>query len=178
MTRRFGILAFQLLFALLAASAESPPVDTHLQTAPGTARFPRHAPIDEWRFHGDIPHPEDASLYAQSWNWKDALTVRHGYELSYSLLAHESDLQLGSFLERHSFLEMQGDNAMINAIKKAEGDDAFLVGFYEWVGKENDFTLRPDAALKSAVETDLIKRPLHSVTSKDSIITVRTKPPR
>jgi alpha-mannosidase len=78
--------------------------------------------------------------------------------------------------ESHSFLQLPAENVVFTAAKKAEDDNALILRFYEWAGKESDVTVRPNAAVESAAETDLIERPLQTLPSKDGVITIHTKP--
>jgi len=128
------------------------------------------------------PHADEGlheftySLYAHGGNWKDALTVRQGYELNYPLLPRQAERHTGSLPERHSFVEVKGDNVVLTAAKKAEDDGAIIFRFYEWAGKEGDIVLRPDSGLASAAETDLMERPLKALAIENGGATIRTKP--
>ncbi|HXJ14404.1 MAG TPA: glycoside hydrolase family 38 C-terminal domain-containing protein [Candidatus Limnocylindrales bacterium] len=121
-------------------------------------------------------HEFTYSLYAHGGNWKDALTVRRGYELNYPLLAKQTERHSGTLPEQHSFAELKGENVVLTAVKKAEDDDATIYRFYEWAGKESDIELRPAAAVESAVETDLMERPLQPLETKQGGVIVHTKP--
>jgi len=128
------------------------------------------------------PHADEGrheftySLYAHGGNWKDALTVRHGYELNYPLLARQTERHTGILPEQHSFAELKAENVVLSAVKKAEDDDATIYRFYEWAGKESDIELWPAAAVESAVETDLMERPLQPLEMKQGGVIVHTKP--
>jgi alpha-mannosidase len=128
------------------------------------------------------PHADEGrheftySLYAHGGNWKDALTVPRGYELNYPLLPRQEERHAGSLPERHSFLELKAENVVLTAAKKAEDDGTIIFRFYEWAGKETDVVLRPDAGVASAEETDLMERPLKTLTIENDGVTVHTKP--
>ena len=128
------------------------------------------------------PHADEGfheftySLYAHGGNWKDALTVRRGYELNYPLLPRQAERHTGSLPERHSFVELKGENVVLTAAKKAEDDGAIIFRFYEWAGKESDIVLRPDSGLASAAETDLMERPLKALAIENGGATIHTKP--
>ena len=121
-------------------------------------------------------HEFTYSLYAHPGSWKEALTVRRGYELNYPLLARQEEAHGGDLPETHSFLELPADNVVLTAAKKAEEDSTLILRFYEWAGKEADITIRPVAAVESAAETDLMERPLRDLPVKDGLITIHTKP--
>ncbi|HKD49788.1 MAG TPA: glycosyl hydrolase-related protein, partial [Candidatus Acidoferrum sp.] len=128
------------------------------------------------------PHADEGlheftySLYAHGGNWKDALTIRRGYELNYPLLVRRAYPHSGNLPEQHSFLQLQGDNVVLTAAKKAEDGDALVLRFYEWAGKENDISVQPGMALEGAEETDLMERPLHSLPLDGGLAKVHVKP--
>lgn len=128
------------------------------------------------------PHADEGrheftySLYAHGGNWKDALTVRRGYELNYPLLARQAERHAGNLPQRHSFLELEAENVVLTAVKKAEGDGTIIYRFYEWAGKEGDIVLRPDSRAASAEETDLMERPLKALGIENGGVTIHTKP--
>jgi len=128
------------------------------------------------------PHADEGlheftySFYVHRGSWKDGLTVRRGYELNYPLLWSQAERHSGNLPEEHSFLTVQGDNVVLTAAKKAEDDNAVLLRFYEWAGKESDITLHPDTSVADASETDLMERSIQPVTSKDGGLVVHTKP--
>jgi alpha-mannosidase len=128
------------------------------------------------------PHADEGrheftySLYAHHGNWKDALTVRRGYELNYPLLPLQAEKHSGNLPEHHSFLEVKAENVVLTAAKKAEEDGAVIFRFYEWAGKEGDILLRPDFGVTSAEETDLMERPEKTLTIERDGVKVETKP--
>jgi alpha-mannosidase len=128
------------------------------------------------------PHADEGrheftySLYAHGGDWKDALTVRRGYELNYPLLSLPVEGHSGNLPERHAFLELKAENVVLTAAKKAEDDDAIIFRFYEWAGKESDVALRPDSGVANAEETDLMERPLTALATENGGVTVHTKP--
>jgi alpha-mannosidase len=128
------------------------------------------------------PHADEGqhqftySLYAHGGNWKDALTVRRGYELNYPLSPRQIEGHAGNLPERHSFLELKAENVVLTAAKKAEDDGTIIFRFYEWAGKEGDVVLRPDTEVASAEETDLIERPLKAVVVENGGVKIHTRP--
>ena len=128
------------------------------------------------------PHADEGlheftySLYSHPGNWKDALTVRRGYELNYPLLAIQTEKHSGTLPEQHSFLQMNADNVVLTAAKKAEDDNTLILRFYEWAGKESDVTVRLDTTIGSAAETNLMERPLGTLHFNDKDVTIHVKP--
>jgi len=82
----------------------------------------------------------------------------------------------GSLGAELSLLQVKGGNVVITAMKKAEDDDALIVRFYEWAGKEGEVTLQLPPGAKSAVDADLMERPMGRLPLHDGAVTVATKP--
>jgi alpha-mannosidase len=128
------------------------------------------------------PHADDGrheftySLYPHGGTWRDALTVRRGYELNYPLLVRQLDRHEGELKNEFSFLEVQPENVVLTATKKAEDDGALILRFYEWAGKESDVKLRLPSGAQAVSETDLIERPVSELSLQDGTVTVHTKP--
>jgi alpha-mannosidase len=127
--------------------------------------------------HADEGHHEFTySLYPHAGNWRDAQTVRRGYELNYKLIALRSDKHEGALPAEHSFVGVEADNVVLTAIKESEENDALVLRFYEWAGKEADVKLQIPAGAKSASETDLMERPIAQLGIHNDVVTVHTKP--
>ena len=127
--------------------------------------------------HADEGHHEFTySLYPHAGSWRDAQTVRRGYELNYKLIAVSSQKHQGALPGEHSFVKLEADNVVLTAMKKSEDDDSLVLRFYEWAGKEADVKLHLPAGAQSASETDLMERPIADLTVQNDAVTVHTKP--
>ncbi len=127
--------------------------------------------------HADEGHHEFTySLYPHGGGWKEALTIRRGYELNYKLIAVSVAKHEGKLPPQHSFLQSQQDNIVVSALKKAEDSNALILRFYEWAGKSGDVTLQLPPGAASASEADLMERPTSGVTISNQILKVPTKP--
>src|SRR5207237_4175451 len=66
--------------------------------------------------HADEGHHEFTySLYPHGGSWRDALTVRQGYDLNYALLAVPATRHTGELPPEHSFLNVAQDNVVLTA---------------------------------------------------------------
>ena len=75
--------------------------------------------------HADEGHHEFTySLYPHAGGWKQALTIRQGYELNYKLISFPSDRHQGSLPAEYSFVQTQPENIVVTAMKKAEDENA------------------------------------------------------
>jgi alpha-mannosidase len=104
-------------------------------------------------------HQFSYSLYPHSGDWKQALTVRRGYEFNYPLRGFQVEAHDGSLPAQHSFAGITGDNVVLTALKKAEDSDALLLRFYEWAGKTGDVqVILPEGASRATL-TNLMEKP-------------------
>ncbi len=127
--------------------------------------------------HADEGHHEFAySLYPHSGTWRDAQTVRRGYELNYKLLAVPSQKHEGILPSDHSFVQVESENVVLTAMKRSEDDDSLILRFYEWAGKEADVKLQLPRGAQSVSETDLMERPMADLAVHGNAVTVHTKP--
>lgn len=104
-------------------------------------------------------HEFSYSLYPHAGDWKQALTVRRGYEFNYKLHAFQIEAHEGKLPAEYSFVALNGDNVVLTALKKAEDSNALLLRVYEWAGKDAKIQIRvPEDAL-SATLTNLLEQP-------------------
>lgn len=117
------------------------------------------------------------SLYPHPGDWKQALTVRRGYEFNYPLRAFQVEAHEGSLPPQHSFLGISGDNVVLTALKKAEDSEAILLRFYEWAGKTSDVKISlPDGASSSSLANLMEKSEGADSSLTDNQVTVPVHP--
>ena len=129
--------------------------------------------------HADEGHHEFTySLYPHGAGWREAGTVRRGYELNYPLMPLAVDNHEGALEAEHSFLSVTEDNVVVTAVKKAEDDSALVIRFYESAGKKGDVQLKLPRKPASVEETDLMERPLGALQldADGTVVTVPTGP--
>jgi len=99
------------------------------------------------------------ALYPHAGDWKQAMTVRHGWEFNYKMAAMQVEAHGGDLPARHSFVSVSPDDVVLTAMKKAEDGNALIFHMYEWAGKSGqvDLTLPPGAT--AATETNLLEQP-------------------
>jgi alpha-mannosidase len=128
------------------------------------------------------PHADEGeheftySLYPHGGTWREAQTVRRGYELNYRLLAMQTGNHEGTLPPSYSFVQVAPENVVLTAVKKAEDDSALVLRFYEWAGREADIALHIPSGARSASETDLMERSLAGLPVKGGAVTIHTKP--
>jgi alpha-mannosidase len=99
------------------------------------------------------------ALYPHPGDWKQALTVRHGYEYNYPLQTMQVAAHAGGLPPEHSFVSVQPDNIVLTAMKKAEDSDSLIFHAYEWAGKPGTVTLTIPKGATGAVVTNLLEQP-------------------
>jgi alpha-mannosidase len=99
------------------------------------------------------------ALYPHSGTWKQALTVRQGYDFNYHLTAMQVLPHSGRLPGSFSFLKATPENVVVTAMKKTEDGDGLLVRFYEWSGKAADVTLTLPPGIVSASLATLMEKP-------------------
>ena len=97
-------------------------------------------------------------------------------ELNYRLLPVAVEKHEGALPATYSFVQLEPNNVVLTAMKKAEDDDALVLRFYEWAGKEGDVTVQVPARAHSATETDLMEKVLGELPLTDGRVNVHTKP--
>jgi len=127
--------------------------------------------------HADEGHHEFTySLYPHGGGWKEALTIRRGYELNYKLISLPFGNHQGTLAPEHSFVQAQPDNVIVTALKRAEDENALILRFYEWAGKEGEVTIQLPPGAAAAAETDLMEKPIGNSSVHKGAVSVHTKP--
>ena len=127
--------------------------------------------------HADEGHHEFIySVYPHAGTWREALTVRQGYDLNYRLRAMQVDRHAGALPADHAFVQIEPDNVVLTAMKKAEDDDGVVLRFFEWAGKETEVKIQLPPGAQSAQETDLMERPLGELPVSGGAVRVHAKP--
>jgi alpha-mannosidase len=104
-------------------------------------------------------HHFSYALYPHSGDWKQALTVRHGYEFNYHLNAMQVGSHAGAMPARHSFVSVSPENVVLTAMKKAEDSNSLVFHLYEWAGKSGSIDLSVPPGATGATETNLLEQP-------------------
>jgi alpha-mannosidase len=105
------------------------------------------------------------ALYPHGGDWKEALTVRHGYDFNYRLNAAQVESHTGEMAARHSFVSVKPVNVVLTAMKKAEDSNALVFHLYEWAGKSGSIEISLPPGATGATETNLMEQPEGSALS-------------
>ena len=104
-------------------------------------------------------HHFSYALYPHAGDWKQAMTVRHGYEFNYRLKAMQVEAHTGAMPPEHSFAGIAEQNVTLTAVKKTESGDALIFRFYEWAGKGGNITLTVPPGATGATIDNLMEKP-------------------
>jgi alpha-mannosidase len=99
------------------------------------------------------------ALYPHAGTWKEANTVRRGYEYNYPLTAVVTTAHPGSLPPSHSFASVEPENVVLTAVKKAEDADGLIFRVYEWAGKESTVSFHVPPGATAATVTNLMETP-------------------
>jgi len=99
------------------------------------------------------------ALYPHGGDWKQALTVRHGYEYNYPLKAMQVQAHAGSLPAEFAYVTVRPDNVVLTALKKAEDSNGLIFRVYEWAGKSGDVQFHVPKGATGATITNLMEKP-------------------
>jgi alpha-mannosidase len=127
--------------------------------------------------HADRGHHEFIySLYPHAATWREAGTMRRGYELNYRLLPLVVQAHQGTLPLAHPFVEVSPENVVLTAVKKAEDDGALILRFYEFAGRDTAVHLRLPPGATRACETNLMEKDERVLPLQADEIVVPTRP--
>ncbi len=95
--------------------------------------------------------------------------TRLGEQFNLPMAVVSAPLQKGELPAEKSFVECLTPNVFISTVKKAEDSDAVVIRMFESTGKETQARIRINSLVKpgsSAVETDVLERPVAKNTAK------------
>ena len=99
------------------------------------------------------------ALYPHGGDWKQALTVRHGYEYNYKLEAMQVEPHTGALPAKYSYVTVKPETVVLTALKKAEDDNGLIFRVYEWAGKSGDVQFHVPKGATAATVTNLMEKP-------------------
>jgi alpha-mannosidase len=99
------------------------------------------------------------ALYPHGADWKQALTVRHGYEYNYRLKAMQVESHGGSMPAEFAYVTVKPENVVLTALKKAEDANGLIFRVYEWAGKSGDVEFHVPKGATDATVTNLMEKP-------------------
>ena len=96
------------------------------------------------------------SLYPHKGNWKQAKTLTRGLELNNPM--HAVDVAANGSDKSGSFMALNVENVTLEAVKKCEDEDAYIVRMVEKTGAAADVVCTVFAGIDKAFECNLLER--------------------
>jgi alpha-mannosidase len=128
-------------------------------------------------------HSIEYALYPHGFTWREANTVRRGYEFNYPLIGLLTDSHKGDLLQQQSFVQLTPGNLVLTGMKKAEDGDAWIIQWYDAKGEASDATVSfprspKKALLSNFLEEDgspipVVKNTVLVKTKKSSVVTIK-----
>ena len=98
------------------------------------------------------------AIYPHAGGWKQAETVRRGYEFNYPMTIEQVMPHSGALPAEHSWGSVENPNVTLSAVKKAEDASALVFRMYEWAGTAGEVKLHVPPGASFAVETNLMEK--------------------
>jgi alpha-mannosidase len=99
------------------------------------------------------------AIYPHAGTWKEAGTVRKGWEYNYPLTAVATTAHAGTLPAAHSFVSVAPENVVLTAVKKAEDANGLILRVYEWAGKTGTAEFHVPAGATAATVTNMSETP-------------------
>jgi alpha-mannosidase len=99
------------------------------------------------------------AIYPHAGTWKEAGTVRKGWEYDYPLTAQAATVHGGALPAAHSFVSVEPENVVLTAVKKAEDAKGLIFRVYEWAGKTGTVAFHVPAGATGATVTNMSETP-------------------
>jgi alpha-mannosidase len=123
------------------------------------------------------PHELAYALYPHAGTWKEAGTLRRGYEFGNPLLVRTVMAHPGRLPAEMSFFRTDAPNVVLSAFKKEMGyySRGYILRLYEAFGQRTDVNVELPWPAETA-EADLIERPGRKVAASGKTLTLSFSP--
>ena len=108
------------------------------------------------------------AVYPHQGDWRVAKTMRRGIEYNQHLVVFRAASHKGRLPNEHAFVQVSPDNVILNVIKRAEDNDAWILRFVETEGRSALVSVVLDRSLGQVQEVDLIERSTPGSVEKQS----------
>jgi alpha-mannosidase len=120
-------------------------------------------------------HVIEYALFPHAKGWREANTVRRGYEYNNPLLTLQADAHQGTLSPAHSFVQLAPDNLVLAAIKKAEDSEAWIFQWYDAKGEESQAMLTLPQTPKKVVATNFLEEDGAALGFNGKAVPVQTR---
>lgn len=115
-------------------------------------------------------HEFTYSLYPHKEEWYNSGLEEEAFDLNSSVVVLEGASALG----KESLISFDAENVVLDAFKKAENEEAYVLRFHEFTGRRGRLTITTGLKFDSWCEADLMENPLGEW--KQTAIEVEVKP--
>ena len=115
-------------------------------------------------------HEFTYSLYPHKEEWYNAGLEEEAFDLNSPVVVLEGASALGN----ESLISFDAENVVLDAFKKVENEEAYVLRFHEFTGRRGKINLKTGLKFDSWCESDLMENPL--VEWKQTAIEVEVKP--
>lgn len=119
------------------------------------------------------------ALYPHQGGWREAKSLRRGYEFNTPVVSFLTTLHRGKLPSTYSFVQIDNPDLVLAAMKKSEDDHDIVFRVYETSGRSKRGTLSFWQPLNAATETNLIEwnpQPVKRTGGKSQTLTLEWKP--
>lgn len=121
-------------------------------------------------------HAFTYSLLPHAGDWYEAGTQQQAQRLNTPVLVQQTAGSAGALPSELSFFACDSDHVAVDAIKRAEDSDAWIVRCYEFAGKRGDAAFRSWAAMASVEEVNLMEREAEPLAAEPHTFAAAFKP--
>ena len=121
-------------------------------------------------------HAFTYSLLPHLGDWRDAETVRRAMELNVPMRVLPRRGRDGRLPPSHSFLTVDGEGVVFEALKRAEDGRGWILRVYESHGGRGPITVRCSDPLKSVIECNLVEEDERKIRTRRGGFTFTIKP--
>ncbi len=112
------------------------------------------------------------ALFPHKGNWKEANSMRKGYEFNYLLLSIIEPSHSGPLPKGFSFIKIYPENIILKVIKKAEDSETLILRAYETIGQKTQAQiLFPESPLE-IWETDMMEREISNLPTEEKLLKI------
>lgn len=133
------------------------------------------APADPDPHADEGAHEFAYALYPHAGDWRYG-TVQQGFEMNNPCIAVEAAPVAGTLPKMWSFAVVSEENVILDAVKKAEDTNAFILRVYEAYGQRGDVMITLGKAPRKVFECDLMEENDTAVSVTGNSFTFYVKP--
>ena len=121
-------------------------------------------------------HEFSYSIYPHTGDFREAGTIRRAFEFNNPMSAESVPAKSGTLPSRYSFVSIDGENAFIETVKKAEDGDGIIVRVCEEFNEHTQRTLTFGFDFACAVLCDMMEKEISPIEIKGRSISLPLKP--